>query len=432
MACRDSHPDIICSTESVPQLSIRELFTGTLTSDASHGCDTHRKTFEIPVFQRRYCWKKAQLERLLVDISGLCTPPLLDEVSRNKRAHSSTLSLGCVVVAMDDNDNVVVIDGQQRLTTLCLLISSIKSYVKQLVEKSKIKRDTVLTKSLEALQSLCDHILFVVLDEKPVIRPTFFDRKCFGAVMFGQHSIDSSVKGNDYIYQAKRYFDQALCHVLISIRRKHCSRSAALDESRAELSSCISLVQAVLDKISVQYFCVDKKNDIQSVYERLAMRDAMLSHSLYNSSPGIQMHEVDLVRNFVTSHGLDADSQTLLYQAYWAPIECLSVQGSLCPQVEDSDTKVNSVFLNECLKEFLRNQTNSPEGLLYKMEKDIFSDPGSSCFPLYNNLKECVAWRMSIMEPHEVAGDVIISLLKEFYNFTKNYVENGGFPTSTK
>lgn len=59
--------------------------------------------FEIPFYQRAYSWKKQDIEKLISDIN-------------NKEGHY----LGNIVLKKND-DKFIVIDGQQRLTTIYIL-----------------------------------------------------------------------------------------------------------------------------------------------------------------------------------------------------------------------------------------------------------------------------------------------------------------------
>lgn len=64
--------------------------------------------FEIPFYQRAYSWKKQDIEKLISDING-------------KEGHY----LGNIVVKKND-DKFIVIDGQQRLTTIYIIFMALK------------------------------------------------------------------------------------------------------------------------------------------------------------------------------------------------------------------------------------------------------------------------------------------------------------------
>lgn len=80
------------------------------------GVSTVLKTrrFKVPAYQRSYAWEREHVESLLTDIS---------DAIRNKE---NEYFLGSVVVTGPVNQRYEVVDGQQRLTTVSLLIAAIK------------------------------------------------------------------------------------------------------------------------------------------------------------------------------------------------------------------------------------------------------------------------------------------------------------------
>ena len=66
----------------------------------------------VPVYQRRYSWGNAQVDRMMTDIESAI------------RASRASYFLGSVILDSSQGDfrEVAVIDGQQRLTTISLLL----------------------------------------------------------------------------------------------------------------------------------------------------------------------------------------------------------------------------------------------------------------------------------------------------------------------
>ena len=82
-----------------------------LTIIDGEGCIfTQGDRYEIPLYQRPYAWGEEHIEQLIEDVDGIP-----DEGGRRYR-------LGSLVVARKDHGLYEVIDGQQRLTTLYLLL----------------------------------------------------------------------------------------------------------------------------------------------------------------------------------------------------------------------------------------------------------------------------------------------------------------------
>ena len=78
--------------------------------------------FRIPLYQRPYAWQQEQAEELLDDLLGFLgagTEPIND---------LNPYFLGSIVVIKEDHKpDAEVVDGQQRLTTLTILLSAIRS-----------------------------------------------------------------------------------------------------------------------------------------------------------------------------------------------------------------------------------------------------------------------------------------------------------------
>jgi len=84
------------------------------------------KQFQIPLFQRPYSWKKENWEALWEDLMSLYN----EEVQ-------GFYFLGPIVTqavpgTADGISPFVVIDGQQRLTTLTIVLAALRNYLKKL------------------------------------------------------------------------------------------------------------------------------------------------------------------------------------------------------------------------------------------------------------------------------------------------------------
>lgn len=111
-----TQPDIICQSGDVKRASLAELLQDALSA----GC-----RLEMPLFQRRFCWEPkthgAQLLRDVIKACGGC--------ARQQQTGFSH-SLGRVMIYDTRTSDVaaqslLVLDGQQRITTLCLLLSAV-------------------------------------------------------------------------------------------------------------------------------------------------------------------------------------------------------------------------------------------------------------------------------------------------------------------
>ena len=110
------------------ELSINELFG-------------ESRTYEIPIYQRNYAWGKDEIETLVQDVY---------DSSKNKE---SIYYIGTLVTFRKDNNLFEVIDGQQRLTTIYLILKTLNEKLKsKLTYKARTKSD----KTLNALPNFKD------------------------------------------------------------------------------------------------------------------------------------------------------------------------------------------------------------------------------------------------------------------------------------
>lgn len=93
---------------AIRNLSVRELFSS--------------GRYFIPVYQRNYAWTPAEVQQLIVDIRDCA----LRHVGRN-------YYLGSLVVFDRDEDVFEIVDGQQRHSTLGILLAVLKNEFKQVL-----------------------------------------------------------------------------------------------------------------------------------------------------------------------------------------------------------------------------------------------------------------------------------------------------------
>lgn len=109
--------------------------------------DLLKERFFIPKYQRGYRWDERQVKNLLDDIWEF----------REKNQNGSTDAFYClqpVVVSLKENGEWEVIDGQQRLTTIAIILEFLKS-VMSLFEKEKYSiRYETRTQSASFLQDI--------------------------------------------------------------------------------------------------------------------------------------------------------------------------------------------------------------------------------------------------------------------------------------
>lgn len=82
--------------------------------------------YEIPAFQREYVWREAQVESLLSDV----WEALFDENGRP--SESGEYFIGSIVAYQDESGIFQLIDGQQRLTTLFVILCVLRDLREEL------------------------------------------------------------------------------------------------------------------------------------------------------------------------------------------------------------------------------------------------------------------------------------------------------------
>ena len=92
--------------------------------------------YKIPIYQRNYAWKEPQIRQLIRDIYDYC-----GEKNKEKKYY-----IGTLVVRPDKEKNTFeVIDGQQRLTTLSMLVAYLKKVSNNTQESEKTELENTIT-----------------------------------------------------------------------------------------------------------------------------------------------------------------------------------------------------------------------------------------------------------------------------------------------
>ncbi|MGO3065448.1 MAG: DUF262 domain-containing protein [Brevibacterium linens] len=224
-------------------------------------------TLEIPVYQRNYDWQIPQCARLFDDLEELA---LADPARHPKHF------FGAVVGKSEDSWKWVVIDGQQRLTTISLLILALAHAAD--AEEIKPGEDHELPRRI------VDDFLLVDADPRNLkfkLKPVKNDAAAYKA-LFGSEDefIESSNVTANY-----RYFRQRL---------------AATSLTAAQLWNAIC-------RLEVMHLDLEAHDDPQRIFESL-------------NSTGLNLSESDKIRNFVLMNQ-PLSEQERLYEDRWNPIE---------------------------------------------------------------------------------------------------------------
>jgi len=228
------------------------------------------KQFIIPVYQRKYSWKRSQCEQLWKDIMRVGSD------DKNK-GHF----IGSVVYIEKGIYNVtavpelLVIDGQQRLTTLSLIINALSEVLEEkdldIGINSKRLRNYYLFNSDE------DGELFYKLILTKSDKETL--KKILKGVDLGESPSPRVLNNYKFFYER-------------------------LSKDDCDLQSLYKGLQ----KLIIVDIALDRSHDNpQLIFESL-------------NSTGLDLSQSDLIRNFVLM-GEDPQEQKMLYEDYWHPME---------------------------------------------------------------------------------------------------------------
>lgn len=229
------------------------------------------KQFIIPIYQRTYSWDRRDCEQLWNDILRAGTRT---DVSGHFVGSIVYIERGLYQIS--SVPELLVIDGQQRLTTIMLLLTALA----EVLEKQPAE-DPNLTPS-----RLRNYYLFNPQEEGELrykLLLTRRDAEDLKYVLNGSHHL---IKETSRIAENFQYF-------------------------RDQIEKASTDVEALflgIRKLIIVDIALDRDNDNpQLIFESL-------------NSTGVALSQADLIRNYVLM-GLEPDHQNRLYEEYWYPME---------------------------------------------------------------------------------------------------------------
>lgn len=226
----------------------------------------HKIQFVIPVYQRNYDWLMDNCDQLFSDLVKLS--------HSNRRSHF----FGSIVTsAADSSYNRLVIDGQQRLTTISLLllagIKAVKDGAVEISEESKL--DEAYEVFLKA--KFCNS------ERKIKLVPIENDRIAYDKIFNEEDSFDEDSK----ITRNYRHF-----YDLLTRKPQALSFDQLLD---------------AIERLQIISIELDSDDDAQLIFESL-------------NSTGLALTEADKIRNYLLM-SLTPEEQQVCFKNYWQKIE---------------------------------------------------------------------------------------------------------------
>lgn len=230
------------------------------------------RQFLIPVYQRFYSWDIDQCKRLWNDI--------VEMQRKGKAGHFVGSIVNIAEQAMPTGvQKYMIIDGQQRMTTLTLLLLALRDYA--------IKNPSDTTINARRIDNMLLKNEYESGDERYKLLLTETDRDILISLV-EEKPISESIRSRlieNYNFFANKLADKEI-------------QPAEVYESIGKLQ----IVNITLDR------AVD---DAQAIFESL-------------NSTGKELSESDLIRNYVLM-GLEPSEQTYVYEHLWRPMEQLFI-----------------------------------------------------------------------------------------------------------
>ncbi len=224
------------------------------------------KRYVIPVYQRKYDWKYDNCRQLYED---------LKKIIRDSRDSHFFGSIVSSVIGNGASTEYHIIDGQQRLTTVSLLLLAIRNLIRQ-------KKISVQEERLD--DQINDRFLvspWAKEDDKIKLRPVKSDREALTKLFGEEEDYDQA---SNLTLNYRFFCDQIL------------KEEISVDE-----------LYAAIGKLEIISITLDLHDNAQLIFESL-------------NSTGLALTEGDKIRNYILM-GQPPKNQNKLYDTYWTTIE---------------------------------------------------------------------------------------------------------------
>jgi uncharacterized protein with ParB-like and HNH nuclease domain/predicted transport protein len=226
------------------------------------------KQLVIPIYQRTYSWKEKECRQLWKDIIKAGTD---DSISGHFIGSIVYVEKGLYQVST--LPRLLVIDGQQRLTTLSLLISALCNHIKENNVQTELNPDRLSSYYLLNEQEDGEDKYKLVLTKS--------DKNALFKIL---DKLDLIEEDSKKIKENYDFFKEEIAKTDLNTIHKGISKLIIIDVS--------------LDR---------EKDNPQLIFESL-------------NSTGLELTQADLIRNYILM-GLEKQKQEDIYTNYWYPME---------------------------------------------------------------------------------------------------------------
>ncbi len=276
--------------------------------------EQNKRQYAIPVYQRNYEWSKDQCIKLFEDIVI---------AAQRGREHFCGSVVYSMVKYENNINHYIVIDGQQRMTTVYLLLKALMDMAVDESEKSKIE------------EVLINHDKFqpysVDASSKLKLKPVKSDNNQLLLLMDGKYDEIDKSSGIWHNYEL-------FCKLI---------------NDEQEKGITVSQIYYGLQQLTCVDIGLDPEDNAQEIFERI-------------NSTGVPLSLADKIRNFVLMVDVD---QEFLYEEYWLKAENLFKKSSMEPFFLDylnfkidGFAKIEDAY--DVFKDFYKNNGYTNETML--------------------------------------------------------------------
>ncbi len=297
--------------------------------------------FVIPIYQRVYSWEKEQCEQLWDDI-----------IKTGGNDQIEGHFIGSILYVLADNTHsspLLIIDGQQRLTTITLLFIALRNHssdeVKILEKFSREKIESYLInsnkdgdKKFRLILSESDKDTLLSLIDKDRRKPSEPSLKIIGNFKLFEEWIRKNTDKLETIFKG-------------------------------------------LEKLMIVWIALKKeKDDPQLIFESM-------------NSKGIELTQTDLIRNYIVME-TEVEKQESFYNQYWRAME--------------EDFKQNETLFNRFVRHYLTIKTGKipNEKRVYEAFKDYQQKEGIEIEDLLKDLQKYCGYFCQIAFKKEADKDL--------------------------
>lgn len=320
--------------------------------------------FIIPVYQRNYDWKQEQCNQLFKDIVEV------GNGDENLHFIGSIVYITDSVYSTNDIKELVIIDGQQRLTTITLIYIALYHFIKDVIKDKKASAQ---------------------------IYETYLINK------FAEESRKIKLKSNDSSNEAIQHLiessDVSALDTISKVKENYLFFSQRINEKNYKV------IQEGLNKLFFVEIILTRDNDNpQRIFESL-------------NSTGLSLSQADLIRNYILM-GLEQQEQNTVFRQYWAVIEKNS------KLIDKNESKVS-----DFIRDYLTLTTASiPKiGDVYQVFKKRYPDLTNDKDKLYEVLEKLKIYSEQYYKLINPLQEPDLDIRKRIINI--NYIEvNVAYP----